>query len=163
MWYDIPENVKKVFSNSKHFCVELRLTDPGTLQNLSKCRFLPKKIQISDVLPKDLYIRITKYLLQVQMLFPKWINGNKTINGFDMIKSNQLFESMISGWTRQRPIWLLMLLSSLSEENIKERGVPLLDIFMDKAAAGMGKDVEAMENFKEQCRPFNRLNLTQVK
>jgi uncharacterized protein YbaP (TraB family) len=106
--------------------------------------------------------RINQYLLQIQTLFPTWLFGNKTHSKYEQHQSIQLFNAMLGGYNRLRPIWLLMFLSSLSEENIKERNIPLLDTFMDTAANNMGKKVQAMENYKEQCRPFNKLNDTQV-
>lgn len=143
--------------------MELRLTDKDTLKNLSSCRYLPKGGDIKDVLPNELYIRVLKYLIQVRSLLPKWLYGGEgETNGFRKIETDRLFNSLIGNWNRQRPIWLLLLISSLSRESIRERSVPLLDIFMDRAAVGMGKSVEAMEVYREQCRPFNRLNHDKV-
>ena len=70
---------------------------------------------------------------------------------------------MIGDYENLRPVWLLMLLSSLSRENVQERNIPLLDVFLDRAADGVGKSVEAIEVYKEQCRPFNKLNETKVR
>lgn len=55
-----------------------------------------------------------------------------------------------------------MLISELKEENIENRNIPLLDLFMDNAAEGLGKEVEAMETTKEQCRPLNKISNEKV-
>ena len=164
LWNDVPDNVKSVLSLTEHLCVELRLTDLETSKNLSACRYLPKNAKVESVLPEDLYVRVLKYFLQIQNnQFPKWLFGSTSINGLSRIESDNLFYSMIGNWKRLRPVWLLMLLSSLSRENVQERSIPLLDVFLDRAAEGMGKNVEAVEVYKEQCRPFNRLNDTKVR
>ena len=54
------------------------------------------------------------------------------------------------------------MLSSLTEENIRLRKIPLLDVFMDNAAEGLGKRVQAVETARDQCRPLNRLSNEQV-
>ncbi|XP_019852812.1 PREDICTED: metalloprotease TIKI homolog isoform X1 [Amphimedon queenslandica] len=162
LWDDVPDNVKSVLSLSEHLCVELRLTDSETSKNLSACRYLPKNETLESVLPGGLYVRVLKYFVRIQNQFPKWLFGNASINGLSRIESDRLFHAMIGNWNRLRPVWLLMLISSLSRENVQERSIPLLDVFLDRAAEGMGKNVEAVEVYKEQCRPFNRLNNTKV-
>ena len=39
----------------------------------------------------------------------------------------------------------------------------MLDLFLDNAAAGMGKRVQAMETPRDHCRPLNRLTTKQVR
>lgn len=163
IWSGIPDNVKSVLSLSDHLYVELRLTDSETQKNLSACRYLPKNETLKTVLPKELYIRVLRYLIQVQSLFPNWLFGKGGVDGFSKVQSDRLFYSMIGDYENLRPVWLLMLLSSLSRENVQERKIPLLDVFLDRAADGVGKSVEAIEVYKEQCRPFNKLNETKVR
>ena len=55
------------------------------------------------------------------------------------------------------------MLSSLTEENIQSRNIPLLDRFLENAAEGLGKQVQAMETPREQCRPLNKLSNEQVR
>ena len=76
--------------------------------------------------------------------------------------SDQLFNAMVGDWEKKRPIWILYLLSSLTEENIRLRKIPLLDLFMDNAAEGLGKRVQAVETARDQCRPLNKLSNEQV-
>ena len=69
---------------------------------------------------------------------------------------------MVGDWEQKRPIWILYMLSSLTEENIRLRKIPLLDLFMDNAAEGLGKRVQAVETARDQCRPLNKLSNQQV-
>ena len=39
----------------------------------------------------------------------------------------------------------------------------MLDLFLDNAATGMGKRVQAMETPRDHCRPLNRLTTKQVR
>lgn len=77
--------------------------------------------------------------------------------------SDNLFNAMVGDWESKRPIWILYMLSSLTEENIRLRKIPLLDLFMDNAAQRMGKRVQAVETAKDQCRPLNKLSNEQVR
>lgn len=76
--------------------------------------------------------------------------------------SDNLFNAMVGDWMSKRPIWILYTLSSLTEENIRLRKIPLLDLFMDNAARGLGKTVQAVETARDQCRPLNKLSSEQV-
>ena len=76
--------------------------------------------------------------------------------------SDSLFNAMIGGWETKRPIWILYMLGSLTEENIRLRKIPLLDMFMDNAAQGLGKRVQAIEKAKDTCRPLNKISNEQV-
>lgn len=76
--------------------------------------------------------------------------------------SDLLFNAMVGDWEQKRPIWILYMLSSLTEENIRLRKIPLLDLFMDNAAEGLGKRVQAVETARDQCRPLNKLSNQQV-
>lgn len=77
--------------------------------------------------------------------------------------SELLYDAMVRDWQRKRPIWILLMLGSLTEENIRLRNIPLLDLFIDNAAEGLGKRVEAIESPQDQCKPLNKLSKEQVR
>ena len=77
--------------------------------------------------------------------------------------SDTMFNEMTSDWKKKRPVWILMLISSLTEENIKNRNIPLLDLFMDNVAENLGKKVQAMESPRDQCRPLNKISNEKVR
>ncbi len=74
-----------------------------------------------------------------------------------------MFNAITADWKKKRPVWILMLISSLSEENLQNRNVPLLDLFMDNVAEGLGKEVQAMETPRDQCRPLNKIGNDKVR
>lgn len=162
LWDYIPENAKTAFSSSEDLGVELRLSDPSTLTQLTDCQYLPRENTINQVLSQEMYQRISNYLNRIRVLLPNWLKGTSApfLGGRYV---DQLFNAMVAGWERKRPIWVLFMLSSITEQNIRLRTIPLLDLFLDNAAAGMGKKVQAMETPSDQCRPLNRLSTEQVR
>ena len=164
LWGDIPENAKIAFSSCDDLCVELRLSDPETRKALSKCQELPRRETVDQILSPEIYQRISNYLDRIRELFSTWIASSAPspfLTGAQY--SDRLFNAISAGWQRKRPIWILLMLSSLTEENIRLRKIPLLDQFMDNAAEGMGKRVQAVESAHDQCRPLNRLSAEQVR
>ncbi len=78
------------------------------------------------------------------------------------LHSDATFNAIISDWKKKRPIWILMLISSLTEENIQNRNIPLLDVFMENVAKSLGKEVQAVETPRDQCRPLNKISNDKV-
>lgn len=163
LWEHIPENAKTAFSSSEDLCVELRLSDPTTLSELSNCQYLPKGQTLDQVISAELHQKISSYLARIRVLLPNWLGETSASSFFGRRLSDQLFSAMVSGWERKRPIWILLMLSSITEQNIKLRTIPMLDLFLDNAATGMGKRVQAMETPRDHCRPLNRLSAKQVR
>jgi len=56
----------------------------------------------------------------------------------------------------------MFLLNSLTTEGVKNRAVPVLDLFLAQEAAASSKTVGAIENATEQCNPLNMLNESHV-
>lgn len=74
-----------------------------------------------------------------------------------------LFEAIAGNWERKRPVWVMLMVNSLTEADIRSRGIPVLDLYLAKQADRMGKLVGAVEKVDEQCKPLNGLNMTQVR
>ncbi|XP_064385955.1 metalloprotease TIKI homolog [Halichondria panicea] len=158
LWDFIPENVKTAFSSCDEVCLELRLSDDETRQELYNCQLLSGGVEsVEEVLSKDMVQRIEQYLESIRKLFSKWLpqSGSPLLGGVD---SDTMFKTMTNGWKNKRPVWILMLISSLTEENIINRNIPLLDLFMDNVAEKLGKEVQAMESPRDQCRPLNKIS-----
>ena len=163
LWDFIPENAKIAFSNSEDLCIELRLSDPITISELSECQRLPAGQTVDQVLSPVIYQRISSYLERIKELLPQWLESSSYGHFFGPgEQSARVFDAISSGWEQKRPIWLLLMLSSLTEDNIRLRKVPLLDLFLDNAAEGLGKKVQAVETPRDQCKPLNKLNAQQV-
>ena len=163
LWNNIPTNAKTAFSGSDDLCLELKLSEKSTLDTLANCQLLPAGQTVSNVLATDLIEKIKRYFQKIRQLLPNWLGrGRSSWIGRGRSFSDRLLDAMIYNWEKKRPIWILILLSSLTEENIRLRNVPVLDQFLDNAAGKMNKTVQALETVDDQCRPLNRLTHQQV-
>ena len=62
-----------------------------------------------------------------------------------------------------RPIWLVLLLNTLTKTSLKQNGVVILDRYMADRASNMGnKAVLGIESPEENCATLNNLNATYV-
>ena len=61
-----------------------------------------------------------------------------------------------------KPVWLMLLLNSLTENDIRLFGVPVLDLYLSRQGVEWQKNIGAIEKVEEQCAPLNKLNHTQV-
>lgn len=59
-------------------------------------------------------------------------------------------------------MWLMLLLNSLTENDVRLFGVPVLDLYLLRQAVQWRKTTGAIEKVGEQCAPLNKLNHTQV-
>lgn len=73
LWQHIPDNAKVAFSSSHDLCVELRLTDSNTVDELAKCQRLPRGSKLDDVLSPGVKSRIANYLERIRQLLPNWL------------------------------------------------------------------------------------------
>lgn len=164
VWDTIPSNVKTAFSSSRDVFLELKLSDRETSDDLNNCQFLPNSKTIDEVLTPQLVTRIENYFEKIRRLFSGWLaDGSRSslLRGGQSY-SNYLFGAIIHEWKRKRPIWVLTLISSLTEENIQLRKKPVLDRFLDNAARSLGKKLAALETVNDHCQPLNRLENNQA-
>ena len=54
------------------------------------------------------------------------------------------------------------MVNSLTESDVKSRGIPVLDLYLAQEAERRNKRMGAVERVEEQCVPLNGLNFTQV-
>ncbi|XP_073499619.1 metalloprotease TIKI2 isoform X2 [Phyllobates terribilis] len=159
VWDFIPQNSKKAFQDSNNVYFELDLTDPYTISALASCQMLPQGENLQDVLPKDLYRRLKRHLEYVKLMMPHWMTPDQRGKG---LYADYLFNAIAGNWERKRPVWVMLMVNSLTESDIRSRGVPVLDLYMAQEADRMRKKTGAVERVEEQCHPLNRLNLSQV-
>ena len=164
LWDVIPGNVKAAFSSSSDVHLELRLSNSETSESLEECQLLPNGKLIDEILPSDLVTRIENYLESLRRLFPSWLDESLQSSFFrgGLSNSDHLFAAVTQDWKRKKPIWVLNLLSALTEESIRQREKPMLDRFLDNAARHLGKELTALETVNDHCQPFNRLKNDQV-
>lgn len=159
VWDFIPQNSKKAFQDSTNVYFELDLTDPYTISALASCQMLPQGENLQDVLPKDLYRRLKRHLEYVKLMMPHWMTPDQRGKG---LYADYLFNAIAGNWERKRPVWVMLMVNSLTETDIRSRGVPVLDLYFAQEADRMRKKTGAVERVEEQCHPLNRLNLSQV-
>ena len=144
---------------------ELDLTSPRTLSQLSQCQLLPPGQHISEVIPTDLYLRLRMHLDYVRRAMPGWLTRDQLDSGllaeylFPTL-TGRLVESYLNrvffrklfcfillsaNWERKLPIWIVLMVNSLTKSDIASRGFPVLDLHLSQLATRKRKVVGAIE------------------
>ncbi|KAM5268787.1 metalloprotease TIKI2 isoform 1-T1 [Hipposideros larvatus] len=159
VWDFIPDNSKAAFQASARVYFELDLTDPYTISALASCQLLPHGENLQDVLPHELYWRLKRHLDYVKLMMPSWMTPAQRGKG---LYADYLFNAIAGNWERKRPVWVMLMVNSLTETDVRSRGVPVLDLYLAQQAEKMKKSTGAVERVEEQCHPLNGLNFSQV-
>ncbi|XP_058032255.1 metalloprotease TIKI2 [Ahaetulla prasina] len=159
VWDFVPENSKAAFQASSSVYFELDLTNPSTISGLANCQLLPRGENLQDVLPRDLYHRLKRHLEYVRLMLPHWMSPDQRGKG---LYADYLFNAIAGNWERKRPVWVMLMVNSLTETDVRSRGVPVLDLHLAQEAERMRKVTGAVERVEEQCHPLNGLNFSQV-
>ncbi|XP_041791500.1 metalloprotease TIKI2 isoform X1 [Chelmon rostratus] len=159
VWDFIPDRSKQAFHSSHNVFFELDLTDPLTISKLTSCQLLPHGENLQTLLPRDLYRRLKRHLDYVKHMMPYWMTADQRGRG---LYADYLFNAIAGNWERKRPVWVMLMVNSLTEWDVRSRGTPVLDLFLAQEAERMGKTTGAVERVEEQCHPLNGLNFSQV-
>ncbi|XP_066548443.1 metalloprotease TIKI2 [Amia ocellicauda] len=159
VWDFIPENSKRAFQQSANVFFELDLTDPYTISALTSCQLLPHGENLQSLLPRDLYRRLKRHLDYVKHMMPHWMTPDQRGKG---LYADYLFNAIAGNWERKRPVWVMLMVNSLTETDVRSRGVPVLDLYLAQEAERLRKRTGAVERVEEQCHPLNGLNFSQV-
>lgn len=159
VWDYIPESSKRAFQTSTNVFFELDLTDPLTISKLTSCQLLPNGENLQTLLPRDLYRRLKRHLDYVKHMMPFWMTADQRGRG---LYADYLFNAIAGNWERKRPVWVMLMVNSLTEADVRSRGTPVLDLFLAQEAERLGKQTGAVERVEEQCHPLNGLNFSQV-
>ena len=160
VWDHIPGNIKLAFHKADEVFFELDLTNPHTISALANCQLLPNGETLETILPKTLYQRLKNHLDYVKLMIPIWVTTGQRGRG---LYADYLFKAITGNWKRKRPIWVMLMINSLTESDIKARGTPVLDLYLAQEALRMRKRTGAVERVDEQCLPLNKLSLSQVR
>ena len=79
------------------------------------------------------------------------------------IYADYLFDTIVGNWKRKKPVWVMLMINSLTEADVRSRDIPVLDLYLARQAERMGKNIGAVERVDEQWQPLNGLNMSQVK
>lgn len=159
VWDAIPNNAKQAFAASKRVFFELDLTKPKTISALTQCQLLPKNRHLSQEIPSKLYAKLRIHMDRIKKEMPSWITEEQKKKNLD---AQYLFSAITANWEKKRPIWVTLLMNSLTKSDISYRGFPVLDLYLSQLAEKNRKRVSAIETVEEQCNPLNRLNRTLV-
>ena len=92
-------------------------------------------------------------------MMPTWMTEQQKGRG---LYADYLFNAIAGNWERKRPVWVMLMVNSLTETDVKSRGIPVLDLYLAQEAMRSNKRTGAVERVEEQCVPLNGLNFTQV-
>lgn len=159
VWDHIPDNVKRAFEFAEEIFFELDLTNPSTVSALTHCQLLPQGVTLVDILPRDIYRRLKRHLDYVKNMIPLWMTNDQRGRG---LYADYLFNAITGNWEQKRPVWIMLMVNSLTESDIKSRGIPVLDLYLAQQAERLNKLTGAVEKVEEQCVPLNGLNVSQV-
>ena len=160
VWSFIPYNMRQAFLRADNVYFELDLTDPYTITALSNCQVLEHDQQLADLVPSSIHHRLERHLENVRELMPQWLTVDESRRD---IYAEYLFQAMTGNWRHKRPVWVMLMVASLTEQDVRSRGEPVLDLYLAQEAQRMNKLTGAVEQVKDQCEPLNRLNNTQVR
>lgn len=159
VWDYIPDNAKQAFESSDNVYFELDLMDPYTISALANCQMLPQGKNLADIIPNDIYGRLKRHLDYIKGKMPSWMSADQRGRGR---YGDYLFNAITGNWERKRPVWVMLMVNSLTENDVKSRGIPVLDLYLAQQAERMKKKTGAVEKVEEQCIPLNGLNISQV-
>ncbi|XP_062419541.1 metalloprotease TIKI2 [Pungitius pungitius] len=159
VWDFVADRSKQAFRSSRNVFFELDLTDPLTISRLTSCQLLPHGENLQTLLPRDLYRRLKRHLDYVKHRMPHWMTADQRGRG---LYADYLFNAIAGNWERKRPVWVMLMVNSLTEWDVRSRGTPVLDLFLAQEAERLGKVTGAVERVEEQCHPLNGLNFSQV-
>lgn len=115
----------------------------NTLLSLIQCQLLPPGIRLSDIIPIDLYHRLQRHMKYVKYKMPLWISEEQKARG---LYANNLYNQITFNWERKRPIWVMIMLNSLTENDIKSKGITVLDSYFYQRAKKLKKFIGSVEN-----------------
>ncbi|CAG9533338.1 unnamed protein product [Cercopithifilaria johnstoni] len=164
VWEQVSEKVKTAFSRSDSVVFELDLYNANTIERLSKCKNIPGGGTVKDYLSPKLYRRLEHYMRIYRKRLERQYNQKENLQSKSKIRNRprQMFENIIEGWERRRPVWLLFMLYQLSENYLYREHIPMLDLFLAQYALELNKKLYSIETATEQCNPLRSVRMDQL-
>jgi len=81
VWDAVSANTKKAFKAADKVYFELDLTNPYTIAALTSCQLLPRGLNLSQVLPPDVYSRLKEHLAWVKEQMAGWVTEEQAGRG----------------------------------------------------------------------------------
>ncbi|KAL6459307.1 hypothetical protein MHYP_G00327790 [Metynnis hypsauchen] len=92
---------------------------PLTISKLTSCQLLPNGESLQSLLPRDLYRRLKRHLEYVKHMMPFWMTADQRGRG---LYADYLFNAIAGNWERKRPVWVMLMVNSLTESDIPDAG-----------------------------------------
>merc|ERR1711963_1363665 len=138
VWDAVSTNTKKAFHATDRVYFELDLTNPYTIAALTSCQLLPRGLNLSQVLPPDVYTRLRGHLAWVKEQMSGWVTNQQSNRG---LHPDYLYSAITGNWERKRPVWAMLMVNGLTKGDIASRGFPVLDLYLAQMAAKLKKKV----------------------
>ena len=183
VWNGISGAAKEAFLSSEQFYVELDLSNPITLNQVIHCQLLPANTNVSEILSPELYQRLQDQLEWIKSKMPSWLTQQQEDFGLNFSSLSANWQRKRPVWLRKiannnvckKNVFernfenhflfdasLLtvasLLLSQMTESEVSNMGVSVLDTYLAQVAKNLHKVVEAVETAEEQCGAFNSLS-----
>jgi uncharacterized protein YbaP (TraB family) len=91
-----------------------------------------------------------------------WSSADASARERALYAADYLFDAIAGNWERKRPVYVLLMVNSLTESDIRSRGTPVLDLYLAQEATRAGKQRAAVELVEEHCVPLNSMSSSQV-
>ncbi|VBB32227.1 unnamed protein product, partial [Acanthocheilonema viteae] len=158
------EKVKTAFSRSDSVVFELDLYNANTIERLSECKNIPGGGTVKDYLSPRLYLRLEHYMRIYRNRLERQYDRKENLQSGSVTRNRprKLFENIVEGWERRRPVWLLFLLYQLTENYLYREHIPMLDLFLAQYALELNKKLYSIETATEQCNPLRSVRMDQL-
>lgn len=147
--------IDNLMASSDFTFFELNFLDVHFERALINCKFLPDYKNLTEFLDAETFRRVVLHLDYVKNSMPKWLGKSKS-------EANLIFYNLTEGWIRHRPVWTLLLLKSLNQEEIGASNSLTLDLYLLEKAKKLKKPIAGVEQVSDQCDPLNKIDSDQV-
>lgn len=159
VWNFILENIKVVFEELEDIVFELDLINLYIIFVLVNCQFFSSGKILDSIFLEDIYVRFKDYIQYVKFMLLLWMIADQKGMGLYV---DYLFDIIVGNWERKRLIWVMLMVNFLIENDIKFRGILVLDFYLVQEVEKMGKVIGVVERVEEQCVLFNEFDFFQV-
>jgi len=159
VWRYVPMNAKDALMDATHVYTEVNLKDKKVIAAIRKCRQLPNKKTLKDVLPPDLFEKFIKNLKNFEHSRKRWIRKFTKTFSFHSYESQQ--QDLYQQYARLKPVWLInTILQQWNKFFVKSqfRPKPSLDSHIVSIAQEFGAYHGGIEDVSTHCDPMDRLS-----
>ena len=158
LWDAIPENTMRAFNNTQSLYLEFEFNEANTLA-MRSCQKLPNNQTVSDILPHDIYLRLSSGMEYIHAKIEQWLTISQKNQGWT---ADKVFKMHFNGWETRQPIWTWIYLDRFSKTTIRSIEYPNLDTYLEDLGRQYGKFVAGIETVNEFCTLFSNIEESYV-